>query len=65
LRTHLRTHWWVWLLIAVAVVAANEIVDRVGFDQSHWPADILLAVLAVSVGSYGSYRIGRRREAVS
>ena len=62
MKAHFRTYWWVWLLIAVVVVAANEIVDRVGFDQAHPPADIVLAVVAVAVAFFGSYAVARRRE---
>ena len=61
MKTHLRAYWWVWLLIAVVVVAANEI-DRVGFDEAHPPADIVLAVVAVAVAFFGSYAIASRRE---
>jgi hypothetical protein len=61
MKAHLRTYWWVWLLIAAVVIAANEVVDRVGFDQSHVPADIILAVIAVAIASSCSYLVVRRR----
>lgn len=65
MKAHLRNYWWVWLLIAAVVIAANEVVDRVGFDQSHWPADIILAVIAVAVTSYCSYVVARRRRSTT
>jgi cbb3-type cytochrome oxidase subunit 1 len=65
MKAHLRTYWWVWLILAAAVIAANEVVDRVGFDESHWPADIILAVVVVAIASYGSYAIARRRRSTA
>jgi hypothetical protein len=62
MRAYFRHHWWVWLLIAVVVVVANEIVDRVGFDEAHPPADIVLAAVVVAVAFFGSYALARRRE---
>ena len=62
MKAHLRKYWWVWLLIAVAVGAANELVDRAGFGQAHPPADVVLAVVAVAIAFFGSYAIARRRE---
>ena len=61
-KAHFRYFWWVWLLIAVVVVTVNEVVDRVGFDETHPPADIVLAVIAVAVAFFGLVAIARRRE---
>jgi hypothetical protein len=60
-KSHLRTYWWVWLLIATAVVTANELIDRLFFDEYHVAADIFLASVAVAVASFGSYLVARRR----
>ena len=63
MRAHVGTYWWVWLLIAAVVIAANEAFDRVLFDEAHWDADIFLAVVAVALAAIGSYLIARRRSA--
>ena len=61
MKSHLRTYWRVWLLIATAVVTANELIDRLFFDEYHVAADIFLASVAVAVASFGSYLVARRR----
>jgi hypothetical protein len=60
-----QAHWWVWLLLAAAVIAANEVVDRVGFDESHWRADIILGVVVVAIASYVSNAKARRRRSTA
>ena len=62
LRRHLVSHWRVWLLIVVVVVVVNEVVDRNFFDhRAHIDGDFALALVALLVGSFGSYFVGRRR----
>ncbi len=64
MRRHLVSHWRAWLLIAVVVVAVNEVVDRSFFDhREHLDGDFVLTVLALIVSVVGSYvfvRIRRR-----
>ena len=54
-------YWRVWLLIATAVVTANELIDRVFFDEYHVATDIFLAGVAVAAAPFGSYLVARRR----
>ena len=62
MRQHLVSHWRVWLLIVVVVVVLNEVVDRNFFDhREHMDGDFVLAVVALIVGFFGSYLVGRRR----
>jgi hypothetical protein len=50
------------LLIVVVVVVLNEVVDRNFFDhREHMDGDFVLAVVALIVGFFGSYLVGRRR----
>jgi hypothetical protein len=52
----------VWLLIVVVVVVVNEVVDRNFFDhRDHIDGDFALALVALLVGFFGSYFVGRRR----
>jgi len=61
-RRHLVSHWRVWLLIVVVVVVVNEVVDRNFFDhREHIDGDFALALVALLVGFFGSYFMGRRR----
>jgi hypothetical protein len=44
------------------VVVVNEVVDRNFFDhREHIDGDFALAVVALIVGFFGSYLVGRRR----
>ena len=62
MRQHLVSHWRVWLLIVVVVVVVNEVVDRNFFDhREHIDGDFSLGVVALIVGFFGSYLVGRRR----
>jgi len=62
MRQHLGSHWRVWLLIAVIVIAANEVVDRNFFDhREHIDGDVLLAVVALVIAFFGSYLVARRK----
>jgi len=61
MRQHLTSHWRVWLLIALAVVVVNEVVDRNFFDhREHIDGDFVLAVLVLVVAFFGSYLVARR-----
>jgi hypothetical protein len=62
MRQHLVSHWRVWLLIVVAVVVVNEVVDRNFFDhREHIDGDFAFAVLALVSGFLGSYLVARRK----
>ena len=62
MRRHLVSHWWVWVLIVVAVVAVNEVVDRNFFDhREHIDGDFGVAVVALVVAFFGSYLVVRRK----
>jgi hypothetical protein len=46
----------------VVVVVVNEVVDRNFFDhRDHIDGDFALAPVALLVGFFGSYFVGRRR----
>ena len=58
MRQHLVSHWRVWLLIAVAVIAVNEAVDRNFFDhREHIDGDFVLTLLALLIAVLGSYAV--------
>ena len=62
MRQHLVSHWRVWLLIVVVVVVVNEVVDRNFFDhREHIDGDLAIAVVALVIGFFGSYSVGRRK----
>ncbi|HEY1512540.1 MAG TPA: hypothetical protein VGF66_02225 [Gaiellaceae bacterium] len=62
MRGHLRSHWRIWLLIAVVVVTANELVDRNFFDhREHIDGDFALTVLFLVVTFLTSYAVARQR----
>jgi hypothetical protein len=59
-RGHLASHWRVWLLIAVIVLAVNEVVDRTFFDhREHIDGDIVLTILILTIAFAASYAIVR------
>jgi hypothetical protein len=61
-RGHLASHWRIWLLIAVVVVAVNEVVDRNFFDhREHIDGDIVLTVVLLTIAFFVSYAIVRRK----
>jgi uncharacterized membrane protein YhaH (DUF805 family) len=47
----LRNYWWLWLIVAVAVVILNEAFDRkvAGDKNGHPGGDILVAVVVVLI----------------
>ena len=60
LRRHLVRHWRAWLLVAVIVIAVNEVVDRSFFDhREHLDGDFLLTVVAIALAFFGSYLVAR------
>ncbi|MGZ4392102.1 MAG: hypothetical protein ACXVRK_08305 [Gaiellaceae bacterium] len=69
MRGHLVSHWRIWLLIAVIVVAVNEVVDRNFFDhREHIDGDFVLTAVLLLLAFFGSFAIVRlkaRRTAAS
>jgi hypothetical protein len=64
MRQHVVSHWRVWPLVAVIVIAINEAVDRNFFDhREHIDGDVLLAGAALIIGFFGSYLVARRKTA--
>jgi TRAP-type mannitol/chloroaromatic compound transport system permease small subunit len=62
MQQHLVSHWRAWLLIVVVVVVVNEVVDRNFFDhREHIDGDFALSVVALFIGFFGSYLVGRRK----
>jgi hypothetical protein len=62
MRQHLVSHWRAWVLIVVAVVVINEVVDRNFFDhREHIDGDVALAAAVLVIGFFGSYLVARRR----
>jgi hypothetical protein len=62
MRRHLVSHWRAWLLIAVIVIAVNELIDRNFFDhQEHLDGDFALTVIALVASFFGSYLLVRAR----
>jgi hypothetical protein len=55
--------WRVWLLLAVAVVALNELVDRNFFDhREHVDGNVVLTVGVVGIAFLASYAVVRLRK---
>jgi|KBSMisStaDraftv2_1062788.scaffolds.fasta_scaffold449730_1 4-amino-4-deoxy-L-arabinose transferase-like glycosyltransferase len=50
-RQRLRTYWWLWAAIVVAVVILNEVVDRrvAGDEHGHPGGDLLIAIAVVLI----------------
>jgi hypothetical protein len=64
MRRHFLAHRWVWLAIAVAVLVANEFIDRNFFDhREHIDGDVVVTLLVLLLSFFGSYlfQIVRRR----
>ncbi|MGH3053661.1 MAG: hypothetical protein ACRDL7_01625 [Gaiellaceae bacterium] len=62
MRQHFVSHWRVWLLIAMIVIVANELVDRNFFDhKEHIDGDFVLVVMALLITFFGSYLVARLR----
>ena len=65
-RQHITSHWRTWLLIAVVVVVANELIDRNFFDhREHIDGDVALTILVLLIAIVGSYLVVRVRNARS
>ena len=63
MRQHLVSHWRVWLMIAVIVIVANELIDRNFFDhREHVSGDIAITILVLLVAIVGSYFAARARK---
>jgi TRAP-type mannitol/chloroaromatic compound transport system permease small subunit len=62
MRRHLVSHWRVWLVIAVVVIVANELIDRNFFDhREHISGDVALTLLVLLFAIVGSYFVVRAR----
>ncbi len=62
MRQHFVSHWRVWLLVAVVVVVANELIDRNFFDhKEHIDGDFVLTLAALVIVFFGSYLVARLR----
>jgi len=50
-RQRLRTYWWLWAAIVVAVVILNEVFDRkvAGDENGHPGGDLLIAIAVVLI----------------
>jgi uncharacterized membrane protein YhaH (DUF805 family) len=50
-RQRLRTYWWLWVAIVVAVVILNEVFDRkmAGDKNGHPGGDLLIAIAVVLI----------------
>jgi hypothetical protein len=69
MRRHLLAHRWVWLAIAAATIAANELMDRSFFDhREHIDGDVVVTLFVLLLSFFGSYlfaRLRRRRRRVA
>jgi uncharacterized membrane protein YhaH (DUF805 family) len=65
-RQRLRHYWWVWVLIVVAVVALNEVFDRVvaGDKHGHPAGDVLVAIVVVLIVA-ALWDVGTRKSRLS
>jgi hypothetical protein len=62
MRRHFVSHWRVWLIIAVLVILANELIDRNFFDhKEHLDGDLVLTLAVLLVCFLGSYLFIRSR----
>ncbi|HET7129543.1 MAG TPA: hypothetical protein VFJ93_10770 [Gaiellaceae bacterium] len=60
MRRHFISHWRIWLVLAVAVVVVNEVVDRNFFDhREHIDGDFLLTVVVLLIAVSTSYAVAR------
>ncbi|HEY2777379.1 MAG TPA: hypothetical protein VGI77_05705 [Gaiellaceae bacterium] len=56
MRRHFVSHRWVWLAIAIAVVVANELIDRNFFDhREHIDGDVVATLFVLLVAFFGSW----------
>jgi purine-cytosine permease-like protein len=64
MRRHVVSHWRVWVVIAICVIAINEVMDRSFFDhREHIDGDVVVtaAILLIAISvSYGITRARRR-----
>jgi hypothetical protein len=62
MRKHFVSYWRVWLVIAVVVIVANEILDRNFFDhREHIDGDLVITILVLLIAFFGSYLVARAR----
>ena len=63
MRRHLLAHWRVWVIIAVAVVVGNELLDRnVSDHKEHIDGDVVVTIFVLVLAFLGSYVVARRRQ---
>jgi uncharacterized membrane protein AbrB (regulator of aidB expression) len=63
MRRHLSSHWRVWLVIAVVVVVANEILDRnVSDHKQHIDGDVIVTIVVLLIAFFASYLVARQRQ---
>ena len=69
MRRHFVAHRWVWLVVAVTAVVANELMDRNFFDhREHIDGDVVVTLFVLLVSFFGSYVVAavrRRRRRVA
>ena len=62
MRRHFVSHWRAWVVLAVAVIVINELVDRNFFDhREHIDGDFVLTLLVLLVAILVSYVVARLR----
>jgi uncharacterized membrane protein YhaH (DUF805 family) len=60
MRRHFVSHWRAWVVLAVAVIVINELVDRNFFDhREHIDGDFLHTVVVLLISVTVSYAVAR------
>jgi len=62
MRRHAVSHWRVWIVLAVAAIVVNELVDRNFFDhREHIDGDVLVTVVVLIIAISVSYAVARMK----